>query len=185
IVFTDAFDGREGRTPFLVLARAKSVHDLGPTLSPTSASQILLGIETLDLRIRRQTETALDLARFLAQQFEVARVHHPGLPGHPEHEQVSRLLPEGLGSVFSFDLAGGPGVVETFIDALELFALVANIGDVRSLVVHPATTTHSRLDAAGRSDAGIGLATLALSSGLEDLYDLRAALVHASPAGYR
>ena len=182
IVFTDAFDGREGRTPFLVLARAKSVHDLGPTLSPTSASQILLGIETLDLRIRRQTETALDLARFLAQQFEVARVHHPGLPGHPEHEQVSRLLPEGLGSVFSFDLAGGPGVVETFIDALELFALVANIGDVRSLVVHPATTTHSRLDAVGRADAGIDLTTIRLSVGVEDPDDLRADLAQALQA---
>src|SRR5699024_10970172 len=86
------------------------------------------------------------------------------------------------GSVFSFDLAGGPDVVETFIDSLDLFALVANIGDVRSLVVHPATTTHSRLDAAGRADAGVGLATIRLSIGLEDPDDLRADLAHALQA---
>ena len=182
IVFTDAFDGSEGRTPFLVLARAKSVHDLGPTLSPTNASQILLGIETLELRVRRQTATALELARFLDERHEVARVHHPGLDGHPEHELVSSLLPEGLGSVFSFDLAGDPDVVETFIDSLELFALVANIGDVRSLVVHPATTTHSRLDEAGRADAGIGLTTIRLSIGVEDPDDLRADLAQALQA---
>lgn len=182
IVFTDAFDGSEGRTPFLVLARAKSVHDLGPTLSPTSASQILLGIETLELRVRRQTATALELARFLDERHEVARVHHPGLGGHPEHELVSSLLPEGLGSVFSFDLAGGPDVVETFIDSLELFALVANIGDVRSLVVHPATTTHSRLDEKGRADAGIDLTTIRLSIGVEDPDDLRADLAQALQA---
>ena len=182
IVFTDAFDGSEGRTPFLVLARAKSVHDLGPTLSPTSASQILLGIETLELRVHRQTATALELARFLDGQHEVARVHHPGLGGHPEHQHVSRLLPEGLGSVFSFDLADGPEVVETFIDSLELFALVANIGDVRSLVVHPATTTHSRLDEAGRADAGIDLTTIRLSVGIEDPDDLRADLAQALQA---
>ena len=182
IVFTDAFDGQDGRTPYLVLARAKSVHDLGPTLAPGSASQILLGIETLELRVRRQTQTALELARFLDGLDEVERVHHPGLAGHPEHELVGRLLPEWIGSVFSFDLAGGPDVVETFIDALELFALVANIGDVRSLVVHPATTTHSRLDAAGRADAGIGLATIRLSIGLEDPDDLRADLAHALQA---
>lgn len=182
LVFTEAFDGGEGRTPFLVLARAKCVHDLGPTLSPANASQILLGLETLELRVRRQTATALDLARFLDQRREVARVHHPGLGGHPEHEAVSRLLPEGLGGVFSFDLVGGLEEVEAFIDALELFALVANIGDVRSLVVHPATMTHSRLDEAGRAAAGISQTTIRLSVGVEDPDDLRADLAQALQA---
>lgn len=179
IVFTDEFDGSDGRTPFLVLARAKGVHDFGPTLSPTSASQILVGIETLDLRIRRQTASALELARFLAAQPQVARVHHPGLTDHPEHELATRLLPEGLGSVFSFDLAAHPDEVGAFIDSLELFTLAANIGDVRSLVVHPATMTHSRLDAAGRAGAGISAVTIRLSIGLEDPADLRDDLARA------
>lgn len=172
IVFTDQFDGSGGRTPFIALARAKSVHDLGPSLSAYNASQILQGIETLEVRIRRQTSTALQLAEFLNEQPQVARVHHPGLPTHPEHAQASRLLPQGLGSVFSFDLDTTEDQVETFVDALQLFALVANIGDTRSLVVHPATTTHARLNATGRTQAGFGLTTVRLSVGLEDPIDL-------------
>lgn len=179
LVFTDEFDGSDGRTPFLVLARAKGVHDFGPTLSPGSASQILLGIETLDLRVRRQTASALELARFLSAQPQVARVHHPGLTDHPEHELATRLSPEGLGSVFSFDLAARPDEVGPFIDSLELFTLAANIGDVRSLVVHPATMTHSRLDDAGRADAGISSVTVRLSIGLEEPADLRDDLARA------
>ena len=182
IVFTEAFDGAGGRTPFLVLARAKGVHDLGPALAPTNASQTLLGIETLELRVRRQTTTALELAQFLAEQPGVARVHHPGLHDHPAHDLVTRLLPDGVGSVFSFDLHGGEEGVEIFIDALELFALVANIGDVRSLAVHPATTTHSRLDEAGRARAGIDHSTVRLSIGVEDPDDLRADLAQALQA---
>jgi len=179
LVFTDEFDGRDDRTPFLVLARSKGVHDFGPTLSPTSASQILRGIETLALRIRRQTATALELARFLAARPQVDRVHHPGLTDHPEHELAARLLPDGLGSVFSFDLAAHPDEVGQFIDSLELFTLAANIGDVRSLVVHPATMTHSRLDEAGQADAGISAVTVRLSIGLEDPVDLRNDLARA------
>lgn len=179
LVFAEAFDGTGGRTPLLVLARAKTVHDLGPTLAPATAAQILTGIETLDLRVQRQTATALALAQFLEGRPEVARVHHPGLPAHPEHAVAQRLFPAGLGGVFSFDLATGPDSVEAFIDALELFALAANIGDARSLVVHPATMTHSRLDAAGRAEAGIDLTTIRLSVGLEDVADLQADLEQA------
>jgi O-acetylhomoserine (thiol)-lyase len=200
LVFTEAFDGTGGRTPFLVLARAKTVHDLGPTLAPATAAQILTGIETLDLRVRRQTDSALELARFLAGRPEVARVHHPGLPEHPEHTRAARLFPDGVGGVFSFDLAVGEedvtsGVpsadsaaltaetaVEAFVDALDLFALAANIGDARSLVVHPATMTHSRLDAAGRAEAGIDRTTIRLSVGLEDVADLQADLAQALAA---
>lgn len=173
LVFTDEFDGSGGQTPFIALARAKGVHDLGPSLSPYNASQILQGVETLDVRVRRQTETALQLAEFLVNQPQVARVHHPGLSTHPEHAQASRFLPEGLGSVFAFDLAVTDDQVERFVDALQLFSLVANIGDTRSLVIHPATTTHSRLNAADRAEAGFGLTTVRLSVGLEDPTDLR------------
>ena len=182
LVFTEAFDGTGGRTPFLVLARSKVVHDLGPTLAPATAAQILVGIETLDLRVQRQTATALQLAQFLAGRPEVARVHHPGLPEHPEHARAQRLFPDGVGGVFAFDLATGADSVETFVDALELFALAANIGDARSLVVHPATMTHSRLNAAGRAEAGIDLTTIRLSVGLEDVADLQADLEQALDA---
>jgi O-acetylhomoserine (thiol)-lyase len=130
----------------------------------------------------------------------VARVHHPGLPEHPEHTRAARLFPDGVGGVFSFDLAVGEedvtsGVpsadsaaltaetaVEAFVDALDLFALAANIGDARSLVVHPATMTHSRLDAAGRAEAGIDRTTIRLSVGLEDVADLQADLAQALAA---
>ena len=173
LVFAEHFDGSGGRTPFLALARAKGVHDLGPALSPYNAAQILQGIETLDVRVRRQTESALHLAEFLDEQPQVARVHHPGLAHHAQHEHAAEVLPQGLGGVFSFDLAATEAEVETFVDALDLFSLVANIGDTRSLVVHPATTTHSRLDAAGRAEAGLGLTTIRLSVGLEDVSDLQ------------
>lgn len=170
IVFYDAFTG--ARTPFLTLARSKLVHDLGPSLSPFNAFQILQGIETLDLRIRRHNESALEVARFLAGHPAVAFVHHPGLPGHPRHNDARRLMPDGVGSVFSFDLAAAPERVGGFVNSLRLFRLVANIGDSRSLVIHPATTTHSRFTPEQFAAAGIGPTTIRLSIGLEAVGDL-------------
>ncbi|MFE4196675.1 O-acetylhomoserine aminocarboxypropyltransferase/cysteine synthase family protein [Paenarthrobacter sp. NPDC056912] len=174
IVFNDAFTG--ARTPFLTLARARVVHDLGPSLSPFNAFQILQGLETLDLRISRHTDSALQVARFLDAHPAVTRVHHPGLPGHPQHGDAGRLFPDGIGSVFSFDLAAEPAHVGPFIDSLEIFRLVANIGDARSLVIHPATTTHSRFTAGQFAAAGIGPTTIRLSIGLEAVGDLIADL---------
>lgn len=180
IVFNEAFTG--ARTPFLTLARARVVHDLGPALSPFNAFQILQGLETLDLRIHRHTASALEVARFLSDHPAVERVHHPGLPGHPQHHDASRLFPDGVGSVFSFDLAADPAHVGPFIDSLELFRLVANIGDARSLVIHPATTTHSRFTPAQFTAAGIGPTTIRLSIGLEAVGDLTADLGRALDA---
>lgn len=177
ITFAQEFTGR--RTPFLVLARAKGVHDLGPSLSPFNAFQILQGIETLDLRVRRHNASALVLAEQLANHPAVARVHHPGLGSHPQYQRSRSLLPDGTGSVFSFDLATDPAAVAPFIDSLELFHLVANIGDARSLVIHPATTTHSRLTPEQFAAAGIGPTTIRLSIGLEDARDLQDDLARA------
>lgn len=169
---------------FAALVKSKYVHDLGPSLSPFNAWQILQGIETLDLRVSRQSATALALARHLQQHPAVARVHHPGLDGTPWHALAERYLPRGGPSVFSFDLAVPRGAdthasVARVIDALRVIRLVANIGDARSLVNHPASMTHSHLTSAQREAAGIAPTTIRLSAGLEDAADLIADLDRA------
>lgn len=173
---------------FAALVKTKYVHDLGPSLAPFNAWQILQGIETLDLRVSRQSATALTIAEHLAQHPQVAAVHHPGLTDNRWHALAERYLPRGVPSVFSFDLhgredAGTQTRVAQVIDALEVVRLVANIGDARSLVAHPASMTHSHLDAAQRAAAGISLNTIRLSAGLEDptdiIADLDRALAHA------
>lgn len=169
---------------FAALAKSKYVHDLGPSLSPFNAWQILQGIETLDLRVSRQSGTALALARHLQQHPAVATVHHPGLDGNRWHPLAQRYLPRGGPSVFSFDLAV-PDDSETqsrvarVIDSLQVIRLVANIGDARSLVNHPASMTHSHLTADQRASAGISFTTIRLSAGLEDPRDLIADLDRA------
>lgn len=168
---------------FAALVKSKYVHDLGPSLSPFNAWQILQGIETLDLRVARQSATALAVAQFLADHPAIARVHHPGLTGNPWHELARQYLPNGIPSVFSFDLTGpedGAGErIARIIDRLQTFRLVANIGDARSLVAHPASMTHSHLTAAQRQAAGISWNTVRLSAGLEDPADLIADLGRA------
>ena len=163
--------GRD-RSAYLMYAKTKWVHDLGPSISPFNAFQILQGIETLDLRVTRQSASALAVAEYLDAHPGVSKVNHPGLVTSPWHHLVPRYLPRGAGAVFSFDVAAGPDAVEAVIDGLELFSLVANIGDVRSLVIRPATTTHSHLTPEQLADAGFSHATIRLSIGLEDPADL-------------
>ena len=169
---------------FNVLVKTKYVHDLGPSLSPFNAWQILQGIETLDLRVARQSATAKAVAEHLAKHPKVAAVHHPGLDGNRWHALAERYLPRGVPPVFSFDLIGeendaSQSRVAQVVDALEVFRLVANIGDARSLVAHPASMTHSHLNAEQRAAAGISLNTIRLSAGLEDVADLIADLDNA------
>ena len=169
---------------FAVLVKTKYVHDLGPSLSPFNAWQILQGIETLDLRVARQSASALAIAEHLAQHPKVAAVHHPGLVDNRWHALAEQYLPRGVPSVFSFDLdgaedAGAQDRVAEVIDSLQLFRLVANIGDARSLVAHPASMTHSHLNAEQRAAAGISLNTIRVSAGLEDPADLIADLDRA------
>ena len=177
---TEPYDGFHGMVfaeestvaPFLLRARREGLRDFGACLSPMNAFQILQGIETLPLRMARHVENAMRLAEFLAGHPMVAKVSHPMLASHPDHELAKRLLPRGAGAVFSFDLAGDRAAGRRFVESLQIFSHLANVGDARSLVIHPASTTHFRMDAAALAAAGIGEGTLRLSVGLEDPEDL-------------
>lgn len=188
LVLWDRF-GAEGLA-LAVYIKTKYVHDFGPTLSAWGAFQLLQGIETLDLRMRRHSDTALQVARFLAEHPAVGRVHHPGLESSPWHEVAARLLPRGTSSVFAFDLAGSgdPALderrVAEVVDGLRTIRLVANIGDARSLVNHPASMTHSHLTAGQLAEAGISPTTIRLSIGLEDPDDIIADLTRSLDAAY-
>ena len=163
--------GRD-RSAYLVYAKTKIIHDLGPSLSPFNSFQLLQGLETLDLRLDRQVGSAQKIAQFLDAHPSVARVNYPGLPENKWHNAAQRYLPRGAGSVFSFDLDVEDSKIAKFVDSLQLFAIVANIGDARSLVVHPATTTHSHLSDTQLKQAGFGYSTIRLSIGLENVDDL-------------
>ncbi|MDN4610392.1 O-acetylhomoserine aminocarboxypropyltransferase/cysteine synthase family protein [Arthrobacter burdickii] len=167
---------RHGHGAYLALARSKYLHDLGPSLAPGSAAQILQGLETLDIRVARHAQNTREVIRFLADHPAVAAVHHPSVSGHPQAGLAARDFPQGAGSVFSFDLAAEPGQVGAFIDRLRLFKLVANVGDTRSLIAHPAAMTHCRLTPGQRAAAGIAETTIRLSVGLETAADLVADL---------
>jgi len=152
---------------------------LGPSLSPFTAFLLQQGIETLSLRMRRHSDNALAIARWLAEQPEVESVDHSGLESHPQHDLALRYLPRGQGSVFAFTLAGGTDAARTVIDAVEIFSRMTHVGDVRSLILHPPTTTHSKLPQAERERAGIAPGLVRLSVGIEDVEDLLADLDRA------
>ncbi len=157
---------------FLLRARREGLRDFGACISPHTAWLILQGIETLPLRMARHVENTRKVVAFLAGQPMVARVGYPELESHRDHELAKRLLPRGCGAVFSFDLKGSRAQGRAFIEALKLFSHLANVGDCRSLVIHPASTTHFRMDDAALARAGIGAGTIRLSIGLEDADDL-------------
>ncbi|MGJ9403061.1 O-acetylhomoserine aminocarboxypropyltransferase/cysteine synthase family protein [Arthrobacter sp. KK5.5] len=167
---------RHGRGAYLALARSKYLHDLGPSLSPASAAEILRGIETLGLRVARHASNTERIARFLSAHPAVARVHHPSVPDNVGAAIAARDFPRGAGSVFSFDLAAPAAAVGPFIDSLRVFVLAANLGDTRSLVAHPAAMTHCRLTPEQRAAAGIAETTIRISVGLEEPADLIADL---------
>lgn len=175
---------------FILRARREGLRDFGACLSPHSAWLILQGLETLPLRMERHIANAEKVVHFLHEHPFVERVGHPLLPGHPSHETAKRLLKhggKGAGSVFSFDLKGNRAQGKAFIDALQLFSHLANVGDCRSLVIHPASTTHFRMTDDALQGAGIGPGTIRLSIGLEDaddlIDDLKRALRAAEKAG--
>jgi O-acetylhomoserine (thiol)-lyase len=158
--------------PFLLRARREGLRDFGACLSPMNAFQILQGIETLSLRMAKHVANAEKVARFLAEHPMVSRVSYPALESHPDHALARTLLPRGCGAVFSFDLKGDRAAGRRFVESLRIFSHLANVGDARSLVIHPASTTHFRMDAQALAAAGIGEGTLRLSVGLEDADDL-------------
>ena len=173
-----------GPTAYAMRARKEGLRDFGATLSPGNAFHLLQGLETLPLRMARHVENAERVVDFLAAADGVDVVHHPRIAAHPDHALAKRMLPKGAGAVFSFELAGGRATGGAFIEALELFSHLANVGDAKSLVIHPASTTHSRMDDSALAAAGISAGLVRLSIGLEDvddlLDDLRQALRRAS-----
>jgi len=157
---------------FLLRARREGVRDFGACMAPFTAFQILQGIETLPVRMARHIDNTRAVVKFLAEHPMVASVGYPELPSHPDHALAERLLPRGAGAVFSFDLRGTREQGRRFIEALRLFSHLANVGDARSLVIHPASTTHFRMSAEDLRRAGIAEGTIRLSIGLEDPGDL-------------
>lgn len=184
---TEPYDGFHGMVfaeestvaPFLLRARREGLRDFGACMSPMNAFQILQGVETLSVRMQRHVSNAVQIAEFLEAHAMVQRVSYPGLPSHPDYELAKRLMPKGCGAVFSFDLKGDRAAGRRFVEALQIFSHLANVGDARSLVIHPASTTHFRMDSAALKAAGIGEGTLRLSIGLEDAQDLIADLSRA------
>jgi len=170
---------------FLLRARREGLRDFGACLSPHSAWLILQGIETLSLRMERHMRNTQRVVEFLSQQAFVGRVGHPLLESHPSHALAQRLLPRGAGSVFSFDLKGSREQGKKFVDALKVFSHLANVGDCRSLVIHPASTTHFRMSDEALAAGGITQGTIRLSIGLEDADDLIDDLKRALKAAER
>ena len=175
IVFADAV----GPAAYIVRARATLLRDIGATLSPVSCFIFLQGLETLSLRVERHVENALKIVNYLSKHPKVAKVNHPALASHPDHRLYQRYFPNGGGSIFTFEIKGGQAEAFKFIDSLEIFSLLANVADVKSLVIHPATTTHSQLTEAELTDQGIYQSTIRLSIGTEHVDDLIADLEQA------
>jgi O-acetylhomoserine (thiol)-lyase len=158
--------------PFLLRARREGLRDFGACMSPHTAFLLLQGLETLPLRMARHVDNARKVVEFLASHPQIASVAYPELPGHPDHTLAKRLLPRGCGAVFSFDLKGTRAAGKAFVEALTVFSHLANVGDAKSLVIHPASTTHFRVPDADLAAAGITEGTIRLSVGLEDAQDL-------------
>lgn len=161
-----------GAAAFVTYVRAVILRDLGATLSPFAAFMLLQGTETLSLRVERQVENALKVVDFLAHDPHVAKVNHPSLDNHPDHELYRRYFPHGGISIFTFEIKGGPEAARTFIDHLKVFSLLANVADVKSLVIHPASTTHSQMTEEELLSSGITPSTIRLSIGAEHIDDI-------------
>ena len=165
-----------GPAAFITRARKEGLRDFGACMSPTTAFQILQGMETLPLRMQRHIENTQAVIEFLMEQEEVEWLNHPALVSHPDHALAKTLLPKGCGAVFSFGIKGGREAGIKFIESLDVFSHLANVGDAKSLVIHPASTTHHRMDAKALEKAGISEGLIRLSIGLEDVSDLTADL---------
>lgn len=171
-----------GAAAYVLRIRAVLLRDTGACISPFNAFLLLQGLETLSLRVERHVENALKVVAFLQSHPKVQQVNHPSLPGHPDHVLYQRYFPKGAGSIFTFSLAGGREEAFRFIDRLEIFSLLANVADAKSLVIHPASTTHSQLTAQELVEQGISEGTVRLSVGIEHIDDLLADLEQALAA---
>ncbi|MDO4159244.1 MAG: O-acetylhomoserine aminocarboxypropyltransferase/cysteine synthase [Prevotellaceae bacterium] len=168
-----------GPAAYVTRIRAILLRDTGATLSPFNAFILLQGLETLSLRVERHVENTLKVIEYLSNHPKVDRVNHPSLASHPDHELYTKYFPNGAGSIFTFEIKGGQEEAYRFIDSLKIFSLLANVADVKSLVIHPASTTHSQLSAEELEDQGIKQGTVRLSIGIEHVDDLIADLDQA------
>ena len=163
-----------GPAAFTAKFRAEGMYNFGPSMSPTNAFHILQGLETLPLRMQRHMDNTAAMLDFLTGHDAVAWVKHPTLPDHPSHELVKRMLPKGAGSIIVFGLKGGRAAGKAFIEAVELSSHLANVGDAKTLVIHPASTTHSHISAEAMIEGGLSDDMIRLSVGLEDIADITA-----------
>ena len=161
-----------GPAAFIIRARREGLRDFGAVMSPATAVHLLQGLETLPLRMERHVANATAIAEFLAAHEVIKNVTYPALAAHPDHELAKRLLPKGAGAVFSFEIRGGRAAGRKLIEGLKIFSHLANVGDAKSLVIHPASTTHSRMDDEALRAAGISEGLVRLSVGLENVSDL-------------
>jgi O-acetylhomoserine (thiol)-lyase len=181
IVFNDEF----GPSAFIMRARAEGLRDFGACLSPTNAFHLLQGVETLGLRMQRHIENTAAVLAFLTKNSAIEWVTHPSLDTHPDHALAQRLLPKGAGSIISCGIKGGRNAGRKFIEALRLASHLANVGDAKTLVIHPASTTHQQMDAAQLKTAGLGEELVRLSIGIEAADDIISDLGQALRASQR
>ena len=172
VSFVDA----AGPAAFVTYVRAILLRDTGAAISPFNAFLLLQGVETLSLRLERHAENTKKVVEYLSKHPQVSKVNHPSLPEHPDHELYEKYFPNGGASIFTFEIKGGQEAAWKFIDNLKIFSLLANVADVKSLVIHPATTTHSQLSEAELADQGITPSTIRLSIGTEHIDDIIADL---------
>ena len=171
-----------GAAGYITYLRALLLRDTGATLAPFNAFLLLQGLETLSLRVERHGENALKVVDYLAKNPHVAKVNHPSLPSHPDHALYQKYFPHGGLSIFTFEIKGGAEAATKFIDQLKIFSLLANVADVKSLVIHPASTTHSQMSEEELLASGITPSTIRLSIGTEHIDDILADLDHAFKA---
>ena len=181
LTYTEEF----GPAAFITRARREGLRDFGACMAPTTAFYVMQGLETLSIRMDRHVANTRDVVAFLAGHEAVEWVSYPEADGHPDRELSARLLPKGAGAVFSFGIRGGRAAGQRFIERLEVFSHLANVGDAKSLVIHPASTTHHRMDAKALAAAGISEGLIRLSVGIEDPADLTADLGRALRASQR
>jgi len=179
--FADEF----GPQAFIMRARAEGMKDFGACISPANAFYILQGVETLPLRMARHVENAATVAAFLEGAEEVEWVNHPSLASHPDHDLAQRILPKGCGSILSFGIRGGRDAGRRFIETVGLSSHLANVGDAKTLVIHPGSTTHQQMNAEALAAAGIGEGMIRLSVGIEDAGDIIDDLKQALRASQR
>jgi len=181
LVFSDVFgvDSPLGNIQFIIRARVEGLRDFGPALSPFNAFLLLQGLETLSLRVQRHVDNALEIAKWLEGHPQVERVSYPGLKSHPNHSLAQKYLKNGFGSVLSFKIKGDAEKANAFIDNLELISHLANVGDTKTLIIHPSATTHQQLSEAEQRSAGVFPGELRLAVGIEHIDDIKADLQQA------